>query len=84
MTLNQLKLLYPYCACHTKKEMHSRDTTDLMLQLVSVLFFDLATIVLTLLENPNFLVYLFANFFWIIMTIIIIKNRVESQHQDTR
>jgi len=22
-----IKLLYPYCACHTKKEIHSRDTT---------------------------------------------------------
>jgi len=29
-TVNQLKLLYPYCACHTKKEMHSRDTTILI------------------------------------------------------
>jgi len=47
--VNQLKLLYPYCVYHTKKEMHSRDTTvlidllfDLMLctilQLVLVLF----------------------------------------------
>jgi len=27
---NQLKLLHPYCACHTKKEMRSRDTTVLI------------------------------------------------------
>jgi len=25
-----LKLLHPYCACHTKKEMHSRDTIVLI------------------------------------------------------
>jgi len=25
-----LKPLYPYCACHTKKEMHSRDKTVLI------------------------------------------------------
>jgi len=30
ITVNQLKLLYPYCACHTKMEMHSRDTTVLI------------------------------------------------------
>jgi len=27
---NQLKLLYPYCPCHAKKEMHSRDATILI------------------------------------------------------
>jgi len=45
ITVNQLKLLYPYCAFHTKKkEMHSRDATVLIdllwfnVQLVSVFF----------------------------------------------
>jgi len=28
--VNQLKLLHPYRVCHTKKEMHSRDTTVLI------------------------------------------------------
>jgi len=58
MILNQLKLVYPYCAWHTKKEMHSRDTTVLIdyFDLTSCTipfstFFDLATIVHTLLEN---------------------------------
>jgi len=30
MTLNQLKLLYPYHASHIKKEMHGRDITVLI------------------------------------------------------
>jgi len=30
ITVNRLKLLHPYCACHTKKEMHSRGTTALI------------------------------------------------------
>jgi len=29
-SVNQLKLLYPYCAFYAKKEMHSRDTAVLI------------------------------------------------------
>jgi len=61
MILNKVKLLYPYCACHTIKEMHSRDATfliDLMSSTTPACFstvFDLATIIPTLLKIPNFL-----------------------------
>jgi len=59
MTVNHsksIKLLYPYCACHTKKEMHSRGTTvycDLMSCTTSAFFrtFFRFTMVPTLVEN---------------------------------
>jgi len=59
MTVNLLKLLYRYCVCHTKKEMHSRDATVLKYLLsfnvmhYSSLFqyFFPSTMVPTLVEN---------------------------------
>jgi len=53
MTLNQLKLLYPYCTCHTKKEMYT----------AALKLFQYFAMVPALVENSYFLVYLFLNFF---------------------
>jgi len=53
MTINQLKVLYPYCAIPFWYDMHSRDTTVLTVVHYSSLFqyFFRSIMVSTLVEN---------------------------------
>jgi len=73
---NQFKLLYPYCECHTKKEINSRDKT-VLIDIVMHYFitFSWSTMVPILVEN---LVNLLINF---LETIIMTGEPTHILHQ---